>query len=167
MSNFYFAQKYFAMIAISIYLSIPCYIWELPQLQLPLSEAITGNVCTFSPFPCHDIYTLLIIYRLISGNVNGHFFFYLLLDYRTCQETDHKCGGGLCVADEKKCDGYFDCRDKSDESEKIGCKGTSCDLQEFRCKNGEKCIAQYQKCNHRKECTDGSDEEDCSKYHPS
>ena len=62
---------------------------------------------------------------------------------------------------DKKCDGYFDCRDKSDEA---GCSGTSCDLSQFRCANGEKCIAEFQKCNHRKECTDGSDEKECSKY---
>ena len=84
----------------------------------------------------------------------------ILSDYRTCQEDDIKCGNGLCVPTEKSCDGYFDCRDKKDEE---GCEGTSCDLSEFRCANGEKCIAEFQKCNHRKECTDGSDESDCSK----
>ena len=87
-------------------------------------------------------------------------FFSLFADYRTCQEDDIKCGNGLCVPSEKSCDGYFDCRDKKDEE---GCEGTSCDLSEFRCANGEKCIAEFQKCNHRKECTDGSDESDCSK----
>ena len=86
--------------------------------------------------------------------------FYFFTDYRTCNDDDVKCGNGLCVPKEKKCDGYFDCRDKSDEND---CPGTSCDLSEFRCANGEKCIAEFQKCNHRKECTDGSDEEDCSK----
>jgi hypothetical protein len=82
-------------------------------------------------------------------------------DYRSCQDSDHKCGNGLCVDKAKKCDGYHDCRDKSDEKD---CGGISCELQEFRCKDGEKCIAQYQKCNHRGECADGSDEENCSEY---
>ena len=90
------------------------------------------------------------------------FTFSPFADYRTCQKNDFHCGGGLCVAEEKHCNGYFDCRDKSDEQ---GCPSgeTACDLEEFRCKDGSKCIAQYQKCNHRQECTDGSDELDCSK----
>ena len=83
-------------------------------------------------------------------------------DYRTCQDSDHRCGNGLCVDKSKKCDGYYDCRDKSDESE--GCAGIACELQEFRCKDGNKCIAKYQKCNHRNECDDASDEENCSEY---
>ena len=71
-----------------------------------------------------------------------------------------KCGNGLCFPKEKKCDGYYDCRDKSDEKD---CPEVACDKQQFRCKDGTKCIASYQKCNHRKECDDGSDEDDCGK----
>ena len=47
-------------------------------------------------------------------------------DYRTCESSDHRCGNGLCVPASKRCDGYFDCRDESDEA---GCTGVACMLQ--------------------------------------
>ncbi len=87
------------------------------------------------------------ICRSVGGRMESNYeqkrckFFNSSSDYRTCQDSDHRCGNGLCVEKSKKCNGYYDCRDKSDEKD---CGGTACDLQQFRCKDGDKCIANYQ-----------------------
>ena len=67
-------------------------------------------------------------------------------DYRECQTDDHKCGGdnGICIPKDKMCDGYFDCRDESDETDDKCGEKLACDPQEFLCENREKCIAKYQ-----------------------
>ena len=124
--------------------------------------------------PCEICLTVhTVLYNLIVLPLSKQLQFYQirilifshppsLADYRTCQDSDHRCGNGLCVDKAKRCDGYYDCRDKSDESD--GCAGIACELGQFRCKDGNKCIAKYQKCNHRNECDDASDEENCSEY---
>ncbi|XP_046995596.1 low-density lipoprotein receptor-related protein 2 [Schistocerca americana] len=85
--------------------------------------------------------------------------------YRKCQQDDFRCrydgdSGGPCIPREKRCNGYYDCRNHRDE---MGCPnaGRACELDHFRCANGQRCIEGYQRCDHRKDCSDNSDEENC------
>lgn len=85
--------------------------------------------------------------------------------YRKCQPDDFHCSPeqkSQCLPKEKKCDGYFDCRNKADEADCGPNHGTSCSLDQFRCAKGQRCVDQTAKCNHRDDCGDNSDEKDCS-----
>ncbi|KAF6200173.1 hypothetical protein GE061_006474 [Apolygus lucorum] len=68
------------------------------------------------------------------------------------------CHSGECVDSIALCDGYFDCKDKSDES-LIECFNMTCQPNAFQCAYGA-CIDGYPdpKCNGTNECHDGSDE---------
>ncbi len=77
------------------------------------------------------IYRLCIRYKTIKiENPKQNDFkpttLFTFADYRNCETSDHKCGNGLCVPESKRCDGYFDCRDETDEA---GCTGVACMLQ--------------------------------------
>nr|XP_056716511.1 suppressor of tumorigenicity 14 protein [Euleptes europaea] len=101
------------------------------------------------------------------------------------------CKTGRCIELKKRCDGWNDCTDASDEvnctcTEKQFrcnngwckpkywlCDGVNdcgdmsdelqcqCPANNFKCSNG-KCILESQKCNGKDDCGDGSDEGDCS-----
>jgi low density lipoprotein-related protein 2 len=86
--------------------------------------------------------------------------------YRKCQAEDFRCGSnsGPFLPKEKKCDGYYDCRNRRDEEGCPADHGVSCYLVQFRCANKQRCIDNFLKCNHRNDCGDNSDEENCSEY---
>ena len=107
-----------------------------------------------------------VIFHSFDETIKFVFIFLWLADYRTCHSGDFKCSSGICVEPGKKCDGFFNCREKSDEQDCPLLTGnvTSCHLDEFRCSNGEKCIEPVKKCDHRADCPDGSDEKDCRKF---
>lgn len=71
---------------------------------------------------------------------------------------------GQCLPKEKKCDGYFDCRNKHDEDDCGANHGVSCALDQYRCLNRNRCIEATLKCDYKDDCGDNSDEEGCSKY---
>lgn len=58
-----------------------------------------------------------------------------------------------------RCDHVLDCG-PNDDSDELDCKVTTCDVNEFTCKDGQ-CIASHFYCDSIKDCRDGSDEIDC------
>ncbi|XP_027868932.1 suppressor of tumorigenicity 14 protein homolog [Xiphophorus couchianus] len=65
------------------------------------------------------------------------------------------CSNGFCIDKQKRCDGWNDCGDMSDEKK---CK---CDSDQFTCKNGL-CKSKLFVCDNSNDCGDGSDEKLCS-----
>ncbi|XP_070074540.1 basement membrane-specific heparan sulfate proteoglycan core protein isoform X24 [Drosophila takahashii] len=76
-----------------------------------------------------------------------------------CDILEFECDYSLCLPLEKKCDGYADCEDLSDEFE---CQSytENCLLSEFECDGY--CLPRDQLCNGIINCQDGSDERNCT-----
>ncbi|KAI5717758.1 hypothetical protein M8J77_010754 [Diaphorina citri] len=85
-------------------------------------------------------------------------------NFRKCSPGDFECDPphGICIPKDKRCDGYYDCRNRKDEEGCPATTGLSCDLDQFRCANGQKCIDAKLKCNYHNDCGDNSDEEKCN-----
>ncbi|XP_034139567.1 basement membrane-specific heparan sulfate proteoglycan core protein isoform X14 [Drosophila guanche] len=75
-----------------------------------------------------------------------------------CDILEFECDLGQCLPLEKKCDGYTDCGDETDE---LDCPAfTGCASNQFRCHNGD-CIPYSSTCDGVPQCRDGSDELEC------
>ncbi|XP_070509893.1 basement membrane-specific heparan sulfate proteoglycan core protein isoform X10 [Chironomus tepperi] len=94
---------------------------------------------------------------------------------RKCKETEFQCiSDGACIDGYKLCNGYYDCTDKSDESDDLCIdinqyteydEPNECADNEFKC-DEDKCVANEFKCDSVPDCNDGTDELDCPTDRP-
>lgn len=84
-----------------------------------------------------------------------------------CTEDEFQCLSGHCIPWKKRCNGFVDCDDKSDENQcqveeipELTTAPTTCSAQQFRCSNGT-CIPFSWKCDGYDDCRDGLDENFC------
>ncbi|XP_054087653.1 basement membrane-specific heparan sulfate proteoglycan core protein isoform X5 [Zeugodacus cucurbitae] len=77
-----------------------------------------------------------------------------------CDIYEFECDYSRCIPIEKKCDGYPDCDDETDELE---CPPFTehCHENEFECDENY-CILRDQQCNGVVNCNDGTDEQNCT-----
>ncbi|XP_039297031.1 sortilin-related receptor [Nilaparvata lugens] len=83
---------------------------------------------------------------------------YRCVDDSQCLEDEWQCSNRLCIPISKRCDGYFNCYDNTDEFD------CDCNLKtHFHCGNLLSCLPNSKKCNGIVDCWDASDEFNCTK----
>ncbi|XP_050331106.1 basement membrane-specific heparan sulfate proteoglycan core protein isoform X13 [Bactrocera neohumeralis] len=87
-----------------------------------------------------------------------------------CDIYEFECDYSRCIPIEKKCDGYPDCDDETDELQcppfTVATRHTpeDCTADQYFC--DDECHPDSIRCNNIRECTDGSDELNCTPYPP-
>lgn len=83
---------------------------------------------------------------------------YRCVDDSQCLEDEWQCSNRLCIPLSKRCDGYFNCYDNTDEFE------CECNLRtHFHCGNLLSCLPNEKRCDGVVDCWDAADEFNCTK----
>ncbi|KAI1299225.1 Low-density lipoprotein receptor-related protein 6 [Halotydeus destructor] len=75
------------------------------------------------------------------------------------EEGEWRCADTFCIPSEKRCDGHFNCFDRSDEFNCDNCPVAAGEW--FHCGNETSCLPADKRCNGFVDCWDGSDEHLC------
>lgn len=147
------ATKHYNLKQFSCYLPFRVFLCfsSRPQRRIYINELIVRN----ENRPSLSYYKQRHIVRDITINLSGN-------PTKKCTSSQFMCENEECIQVSKKCDGVFDCEDKSDEA---GCatkqlQNVTCSSAQWACKNGI-CIPRNDRCNKIMNCEDGSDEMDC------
>lgn len=82
------------------------------------------------------------------------------VDDSECLHDEWQCSNGLCIPEQRRCDGHFNCYDMTDE---YNCE---CGNDGFHCGNNTSCLPLDRRCNGFVDCWDGSDEANCTALCP-
>lgn len=77
-----------------------------------------------------------------------------------CRKEEFNCLDGVCLPDNKTCNGIRDCTSGLDE---LVCTTSKCPPGFFTCGRLGQCVEQRRVCDGVRDCDEGQDEQQCRK----